>query len=175
MFCFWLDNIIYNYVSQGTLTKVKDYNIPMSLINNKKIYLKYEILEKYEAGIELLGFEVKSLRRGSGSLDGSYVIFRGGEAYLINANIPPHQIGNTPKDYDPRRNRRLLLTKKEIHKIASVADQRGLTVVPLSLYNNGRKIKAEIGVGRGLKKYDKRDILKKRDSQREMDRILKSS
>ncbi len=143
-------------------------------MENKKIYLKYEILEKYEAGIELLGLEVKSIRKGFGSLDGSYVIVRGGEAYLINANIPPYQVGNTPKDYDPRRNRRLLLTKKEIGELATVTERRGLTIAPLSLYDKGRKIKVGIGVGRGLKKYDNREILKKRASQREMERILKN-
>ncbi len=146
----------------------------MSLINNRKVYLKYEIIEKYEAGIELLGFEVKSIKNSSGSLDGAYVIFRGGEAYLINANISAYQVNNTPKDYDPRRNRRLLLTKKQIRELSSFIEQRGLTIVPLSLYNKVRKIKIEIGVGRGLKKYDKRDVLKKRASQRDIERTLKS-
>jgi SsrA-binding protein len=146
----------------------------MALIDNKKIYLKYEIIEKYEAGIELLGLEVKSVKAGRGSLDGSYVIIRGGEAYLINANITPYQMGNTPKGYDPRQNRRLLLTKKEIREISNTVDQRGLTIVPLALYNKGRKIKIDIGIGRGLKKYDKREILKKRDSQREIERTLKT-
>jgi SsrA-binding protein len=146
----------------------------MALIDNKKIYLKYEIIEKYEAGIELLGLEVKSVKAGRGSLDGSYVIIRGGEAYLINANITPYQMGNTPKGYDPRQNRRLLLTKKEIREISNTVDQRGLTIVPIALYNKGRKIKIDIGIGRGLKKYDKREILKKRDSQREIERTLKT-
>ena len=146
----------------------------MSLLDNKKVYLKYEIIEKHEAGIELLGFEVKSVRSGSGSLDGSYIIIRGGEACLINANIPPYQAYNTPKDYDPRRNRRLLLTKKEIGELAMTTNRMGLTIVPLSLYNKGRKIKVAVGVGRGLKKYDKRERLNKRDTEREMDRILKS-
>ncbi|MBI3633815.1 MAG: SsrA-binding protein SmpB [Candidatus Vogelbacteria bacterium] len=146
----------------------------MSLIDNKKIRLKYEILEKYEAGIELLGFEVKVVKGGSGSLDGSYVIIRGGEAYLINVNIPPYQVGNTPKDYDPRRNRRLLLTKKEIEELATATDHKGLTIVPLAMYNKGRKIKVSIGIGRGLKKYDKRDVLKKRATQRDIERTLKS-
>lgn len=146
----------------------------MALIDNKKIFLKYEIIEKYEAGIELLGFEVKSVREGRGSLDGSYVIIRGGEAYLVNANITPYQMGNTPKDYDPKRNRRILLTKKEIRELSTTVDQRGLTIVPIALYNKGRKIKIEIGVGRGLKKYDKREILKKRDAKRDMERTLKS-
>lgn len=145
----------------------------MALIENRKIRLKYEIIEKYEAGIELLGFEVKSVKNGTGSLDGAYVVIRGGEAYLINANITAYQAGNTPKDYDPRRNRRLLLIKKEIRELATTADQRGLTIVPLALYNKGHKIKIEIGVGRGLKKYDKREILKKRAVGREIERTLK--
>lgn len=136
--------------------------------------MKYEILEKYEAGIELLGFEVKTLKQGRGSLDGAYVIIRGGEAYLINVEIPPYQMANTPKSYDSRQNRRLLLTKKEIAELADYTDGRGLTLVPLSMYNKGKKIKVEIGVARGLKKYDKREILKKRESQRDIDRALKT-
>ena len=146
----------------------------MSLVDNRKIGLKYEILEKYEAGIELFGFEVKVVKGGSGSLDGAYVIIRGGEAYLINSNIPPYQVGNTPLGYDPRRNRRLLMTKKEIGELATATDHKGLTIVPLSMYNKGRKVKIAIGIGRGLKKYDKRDILKKRASQRDIERTLKS-
>ena len=145
----------------------------MSLIRNKKVTLKYEILEKYEAGVELLGYEVKALKAGRGSLDGAYVIVRGGEAYLINVEIPPYQMANTPKSYDQRQNRRLLLTKKEIAEMADYTDNRGLTLVPLSMYNKGRKIKVEVGVARGLKKYDKREILKKRESQRDVDRTLK--
>lgn len=147
----------------------------MALIQNKKVFLKYEILEKYEAGIELLGFEVKTLRQGRGSLDGAYVIIRGGEAYLINSEIPPYQVLNTPKGYDPRRNRRLLLTSKEILTLANYADAKGLTLVPISMYNKGRKIKVEIGIARGLKKYDKRELLKKRESERDIDRALKMS
>ncbi len=147
----------------------------MALVDNKKIGLKYEILEKYESGIELLGFEVKALRAGFGSLDGAYVIIRGGEAFLINSNIPPYQVGNTPKDYDPRHNRKLLLTQKEISELEAMTDKRGLTIVPLMLYNKNRKIKVSIGVGRGLKKYDKREILKKRQSQRDIERTLKIS
>ena len=80
---------------------------------NRKVYFNYEILEKYEAGIELLGIEVKSIRNGKMSLEGAFVIIRGGEAFLINANIPPYQPNNAPKDYDPLRNKKLLLTKKK--------------------------------------------------------------
>ena len=83
------------------------------LINNKKAYFNYEILEKYVAGIELLGFEVKSIKKGQGSLEGAYITIRGGEAYLIGSNIPTFQAKNSPESYDPIRNRRILLTKKK--------------------------------------------------------------
>lgn len=144
------------------------------LIQNKKTYLNYEILEKFTAGIELLGFEVKSLRAKLGSLEGSYTTIRGGEAYLVGSYIPPFQPGNTPKDYDPRRNRKLLLTKKEIAELAGTENKKGLTIIPILVYNKGRKIKVEIGVARGKKKYDKRETLKKRDAEREIERTLKN-
>ncbi len=143
------------------------------LIQNKKAHFDYEILEKFTAGIELLGFEVKALRGKMGSLEGSYVTIRGGEAYLIGSSIPPFQPNNTPKDYDPRRNRRLLLTKKEIASLAGTENKKGLTIVPISVYNAGRKIKVEIGVARGKKKFDKRETIKKRETDREIRRTLK--
>lgn len=141
-----------------------------SLIYNKKIGLDYEILETFEAGIELLGIEVKSLRKNQGSLLGSHVTVRGGEAFLISSNIPPYQEKNTPTSYDPKRNRRILLTKKEIAKLASLDSKKGLTIVPISLYNKGKKIKIEIAVVRGKKKFDKRQDIKKRDTDREIRR-----
>ncbi len=140
------------------------------LIENKKIGMDYEILESLEAGLELFGYEVKSLRARQGSLLGSHVTIRGGEAYLISANIPPFQEKNTPTEYDPLRNRRLLLTKEEIHKLASLESKQGLTIVPISVYNKGRKIKAEIAIVRGKKKHDKRQDMKKRDAEREIRR-----
>ncbi len=143
------------------------------LLHNKKVGFDYEILEKLNAGVELLGFEVKSLRGKSGSLDGAYVTIRGGEAYLIGMNIPPFQTGNTPQNYDPRRNRRLLLTKKEVGNLASVESKKGLTIVPISVYNSNRKIKVEIGVARGKKQFDKRETQKKRETDREIQRTLK--
>lgn len=145
----------------------------MSLIQNKKAYFNYEILEKMEAGIELLGFEVKSLKKGQGSLEGSHITVRGGEVFVTNMHIPPYQPANTPKDYDPLRNRRLLLTKKEIDKLDGAENQKGLTIVPLSVYNKGRKLKLEIAIVRGKKKYDKRETIKKRDVDREIRRNLK--
>jgi len=146
----------------------------MSLVQNKKAYFNYEILEKIEAGIELLGFEVKSLKRGQGSLEGSHITVRGNEAFVISMQIPPYQPANTPKDYDPLRNRRLLLTKKEIESLSEPENQKGLTIVPLSVYNKGRKLKIEIAIVRGKKKYDKREIIKKRDTEREIRRTLKN-
>src|SRR3989338_8821418 len=129
---------------------------------NRKARFNYEIIEKYEAGIELLGSEVKSVRSGQMSLEGAFVIVRGGEAYLINVNIPPYQPKNSPKDYDPLRNRRLLLTKKEIARLAGNDRNKSLTIVPISVYNKGRKIKVEIALVKGKKQFDKRKALEKR-------------
>lgn len=146
----------------------------MARVVNKKISLNYEILEKLEAGIELLGFEVKSLRAGHGVLVGSHVSVRGGEAYLIGATIPAFQPKNTPLDYDEARSRRLLLTKKEIEKLLDLEKQKGLTIVPISVYNKGRKLKVELAVVKGKKKHDKRQTLKKKDDEREVQRSLKN-
>jgi SsrA-binding protein len=135
------------------------------LIHNRKASFNYEILERFQAGIELLGSEVKSLRRGQGTLDGAYATVRGGEAYITGMTIPPYQPNNNAKSYDPARNRRLLLTKAEIMKLAAL--ERGLTIVPISVYNSKRKIKIEIAAVRGKKKFDKRETIKKRDIERQ--------
>ena len=145
----------------------------MSLIENKKARFNYEILETYEAGIELFGFEVKSLRKGQGSLEGARVLIRGGEAFVVGVTIPPFQPANTPKDYEPTRTRRLLLSKKEILKLSGVEHQKGLTMVPISVYNKGSKLKVTVAVVRGKKKYDKRETIKRRDTDREIRRTLK--
>ena len=144
-----------------------------SYAENRKAKFDYEILEKYEAGIELLGTEVKSIRSGKMSLEGAFVIVRGGEAFLINANIPPYQPKNTPKDYDPLRNRKLLLTKKEIDELVGSEKNKSLTIVPISVYTKGRKIKIEIALVKGKKKHDKRESIKKRETEREIRRTLK--
>ena len=144
-----------------------------SYAENRKARFNYEILEKYTAGIELLGTEVKSVRGGRMSLDGSFVIIRGGEAFLMNANIPPYQIKNSSKDYDPLKNRKLLLTKKELNELAK-SEKIGLTIVPISVYNKGRKIKVDIALVKGKKKADKRESIKKRDTDREIRRTLKN-
>jgi len=144
-----------------------------TFIKNKKVTLNYEILSTYEAGLDLFGYEVKSLRTKKGALDGSHVTVRGGEAYLLGATIPPYQPANTPTDYEPTRKRRLLLSKKEIGELAGSEGQKGLTIVPISVYSKGRKLKLEIAVVRGKKKYDKREVLKKRTAKRDIERTLK--
>jgi SsrA-binding protein len=144
----------------------------MSLITNRKAGFNYEILEKYTAGVELFGFEVKSLQKGQGSLDGAHVTVRGGEVFVVNMFVPPYQIGNTPADYDERRNRRLLLTKKEIRELEKNEQTKGLTIVPLSVYNKGSKIKLDIALVRGKRRFDKRETLKKRDVERDLKRVF---
>jgi len=145
-----------------------------SLIQNKKVFFNYEITEKFTAGIELFGYEVKSIRQKKGQLDGAYITIRGGEAFLIGANIPPYQMTNTPADYEPLRNRKLLLTKKEIKQLADIEGKKGLTIVAIAMYNGGRKLKIEIGIAHGKKSFDKRETIKKRETDREIRRTLKN-
>jgi len=146
----------------------------MTLTENKKAYYDYEILEKFEAGISLLGQEVKSIRLGRISLTSSYVILKEGEIFLIGANIPPYQPKNIPSDYNPERNRKLLLKKPEIKYLIGKTKERGLTLIPLKIYTKKGKIKIEFGIARGKKKKDKREVIKKRDVTREIERTLKS-
>lgn len=143
------------------------------LIDNRKAHFNYEVLEKYEAGIELFGYEVKSVKGGRATLTGSFAIVRGGEVYLTGMQIPPYQVANTPQGYDPIRIRRLLLSKKQIKELADLDSRKGLTLVPLSLYSKGRLIKVELAVVRGKKAYDKRETIKKRDTDREIRREYK--
>ena len=145
----------------------------MSLIRNKKYGLKYEPIDKYEAGIELLGTEVKTIKEGHGVIDAAYIIIRGGEAYLLNADIRAYQPKNAPKDFEPTRLRKLLLTKKELQKLAGAVSQKGLTIIPLAMYNKGNKIKVEIAISRGKKEFDKRETIKKRESKKNIERIIK--
>lgn len=142
------------------------------LSENKKAFFNYEILDKYEAGIELKGFEVKAAKTGRVNLTGSYVLIKNNQAWLINADIPPYQPANTPISYDPKRTRRLLLHVIEIKELIGKAKEKNLTIVPLKLYNKNGKVKLEIGLGRGRKKSDKRELIKKRIAKREMRNIL---
>lgn len=150
------------------------YSIAMVALANKRVGFDYSILEEMEAGLELLGFEVKSLRAGLGSLKGARVVARGGEAYLVGATIPAWQPANAPKTYDPERPRRLLLSAKEIAHISSAEGEKGLTVVPLKVYNKGRNLKLSIAIARGKKKEDKRQSIREREEKVSIRRSLKT-
>jgi SsrA-binding protein len=138
------------------------------LAENKRARFDYAILESYEAGIELTGQEVKSVRRGSANLQGSYAIIRGGECWLINCTIPPFQTANTEKDYEPTRTRRLLLNKKEIAEISHKLDEKGISLLALKFFVKHGLVKLEVGLGKSRKAHDKRELLKERSAIREM-------
>ncbi len=141
---------------------------------NDKAYFNYEFLDKFEAGIALIGTEVKSIRQGKVSIKGSYVVINDGEAYLVGANIPPYQPKNAPPNYNPERSRKLLLEKKEIDSLIGKSKESGIALVPLKFYAKNDKIKLEFGIGKGKKKFDKREAIKKRDIKREIERELKT-
>lgn len=147
----------------------------MTLLDNKKAHFDYEILEKFDAGIQLQGFEVKSLKMKKGNIAGAHVIIRGGEAFIVGMDIPPYQPNNTPSDYDSARTRKLLLQKREIERLAVKDNQKGLTLIPISVYTKGSLIKVSFGVAKGLKKHDKREKIKKREAKREIERNLKNA
>lgn len=140
------------------------------LIRNKKAGFDFELLDRFEAGVELLGTEVKSIRGGQGKLEGAHVVVRGGEAYLVGASIPPFQKANAPRDYEPERVRRLLLKNKEILELFTESEKKGLTIVPIRWYNKKRILKLEIAVARGKKKHDKRQAIKEREFKRDLRR-----
>ncbi|MDB5265271.1 MAG: SsrA-binding protein SsrA-binding protein [Parcubacteria group bacterium] len=145
----------------------------MSLIENKKAHLRFEVLETYQAGLELSGAEAKAIRQKHGKLDGARVLVRGGEAYIIGMSVPPYQVANTPAGYEPARPRKLLLKKKEIAELLEAEAKKGLTVVPLEVYSSGRYLKIRVAIVRGKNKEDKREDMKKKDAQREASRLLK--
>ena len=140
---------------------------------NKRAYFDYEHLEKFEAGMVLTGQEAKSIKAGRINLSGSYVILRGDEAYLVNANVPPYQPKNVPEDYNPTRPRKLLLNGSEIKYLVGKSEQKGLTLVPLRVYTKKEKIKLEFAMAKGRKKADKKDLIKKRESDKDIKRELK--
>jgi len=149
------------------------------LAQNKKAYLNYEIQEKFEAGISLVGQEVKSLKTRGVNLAGSYVILKQSllagipEVFWIGAKIPPYQPKNTPSNYNPERMRKLLLKKTEIKYLIGKTEQKGLTLIPLKVYTINGKIKLEFGIAKGKKKFDKRAQIQKREIEREIQRRLK--
>ena len=146
----------------------------MTLVEYKKAHLRFTPVETFSAGMELTGGEVKALRGKLGSLDGARVVVRGGEVFIVGMTIPPYQVANTPKGYDPERPRRLLLSKKEINTLLIEESKKGLTIIPLEVYSIGRLVKARIAIARGKGKEDRREDLKKRDAARETGRVLKN-
>jgi len=144
-----------------------------TLAYNRRATYDYEILEKYEAGLALAGYEVKAIKTGHLSLQGAYVTIKDNQAYLLNATIPPYQPKNTPSDYDPQRTRKLLLHKSEIKSLIGKTKQKGLTLVPLRVYTKRGKIKLEFGLGRGKRKADKREKIIQREVKRKIDRALR--
>ena len=143
-----------------------------TLVENRQARFNYEILEKIEAGISLMGTEVKSIREGKANIKEAYADVRGGEIWLTGAHISPYSHGNI-SNHEPLRERKLLLNAREIHRLQGKVMEKGLTLIPLRLYLKGRLIKLELGVGRGKKLTDKREDIKRRDQEREVQRALK--
>ncbi|MGA7938091.1 MAG: SsrA-binding protein SmpB [Kovacikia sp.] len=142
--------------------------------DNRQARYLYEILETYEAGIELKGTEVKSIRAGKVNLRDGFALIRDGEAMLLNVQISPHQTTNQMFNHDPRRTRKLLLHKDEIRKLRGKVEQQGLTLVPLKMYMKRGWVKIDIALVRGKKLHDKREDVRKREDQRNMQRALKN-
>ena len=142
------------------------------LVSNRKAHHNYEILETLESGIILVGTEIKSLRDHGGNLQEAYVVFHRGEAYLKNSSIAPYKFGNI-YNHEERRERKLLLHKRELLRLKSIIDEKGLTIIPLGMYLKHGLVKVRLGVAKGKKAYDKRAALKARQDKREMDRSMK--
>ncbi|MDP2277976.1 MAG: SsrA-binding protein SmpB [Nitrospirota bacterium] len=140
---------------------------------NRKAYHDYHIEEKTEAGIVLLGTEVKSLREGKGNLKDSYVLAKDSELFLINCHISPYSHGNIT-NHEPLRTRKLLLHKKEIERLRGQVAQKSYSLIPLKIYFKGSLAKVEIGLAKGKRQYEKRDAIKKKEADREIERAMKS-
>jgi len=143
----------------------------MLLVENKKAKLNFEILEKFIAGIVLKGFEVKALKSKKGSLEGSYISIKNNEAFLVGATISPYQEKNTPSDYHPQRERKLLLKKKEITYLLSKKKSKKLILLPLSFLLKRNLIKLEFALAKPLKKYNKKEKIKEREEKRRLKKL----
>lgn len=143
-------------------------------ITNKRAFFDYEIQERFEAGINLTGAEVKAIRLGQADLTGSFARIRGSEAYLVNAKVFPYKYAR-PEHYDETRTRKLLLHKKELIALRSKTEASGLTIVPVSMYTTGNYIKVELALAKSKKKFDKKEAIKRRDIDRDTEIELKSN
>ena len=163
-----------NRQSERYIQDMSKENTGIKIVSdNRKARYLYEILETYEAGIQLLGTEVKSIRDGRANLRDGYGLLRDGEAWLLNVHISPHQSTTQAFNHDPRRTRKLLLHRQELRKLIGKVEQKGLTLVPLKLYLQRGWIKVTLALAKGKKLHDKRETLKKRQTQREVERVLK--
>jgi SsrA-binding protein len=144
------------------------------LVSNKRAFHDYEILETLEAGIVLLGTEVKSLKDNGGNLQDAYILVSGSEVILKNASIALYSFGNL-NNHEEKRERALLLHKQEISLLKNSSDRKGLTLIPLAIYLKGGLIKVKVGIAKGKKSHDKRDSLKEKEHKRDMDRAMKNS
>ncbi|MFA5134356.1 MAG: SsrA-binding protein SmpB [Patescibacteria group bacterium] len=145
-----------------------------TLATNKRALHDYHILEEFEAGIVLTGSEVKSVKGGRCNLKGSYVTGRDGEIWLINAHVSPYAMSSSQRGYEPTRSRKLLLHEREIASLTGKLSSKGLTVLPLSIYTKKSLIKVKIAVCRGKKLHDKRELMKKRDADRQVRQLLRN-
>jgi SsrA-binding protein len=154
-------------------SKTQTSNVPVKIISvNRQAYHDYFVERTIEAGISLVGTEIKSIRDGKVNLRGSYAIARNGELWLENAHIAVYEHGNR-YNHEPLRNRKLLLHRREIEQLQAKVATKGLTLIPLKLYLKGGKAKIELGLCRGKKLYDKREAIAERDVKREMERVIR--
>jgi SsrA-binding protein len=158
---------------EGEIIRVMSKKKEGELVSNRKAFHDYEILESFEAGIILLGTEIKSLRDHGGSLQDAYVLVSDGDVILKGCSISPYRFGNV-FNHEEKRDRKLLLHKREIAKLKNISQEKGLTLIPLSFYLKRGYVKVKIASARGKKTYDKREALKSREHKRSMDRAMKN-
>ncbi len=149
----------------------KDEHVKI-ICKNRKAFFNFEVEDTFEAGISLMGSEVKSLRSGKANLSDSYGKIRNGEVFLVDCHISPYAQSNR-ENHEPLRDRKLLLHKGEIKKLTGKVAERGYSLIPLRMYFKNGKVKVEIGLARGKKNYDKRESIKKKDQRRELERMMK--
>lgn len=142
--------------------------------SNKKAFHDYSIEESFEAGLALAGHEVKSIRAGNVSLNGAFVTIRNGQAYLRNGYIGKYKQASNLEGYDEARERKLLIKKSELERLAGKTKEKGLTLIPLEIYTKRSWIKLKVGLGRGKKQYDKRDSIRKKEDKRKIDRMIRT-
>lgn len=142
------------------------------LVSNRRATYNYEILETFEAGIALVGTEIKSLRDHGGSLQEAYVKVLDNELWLVNCSIAPYRFGNV-HNHEERRNRKLLMHRREIEKMRAATQEKGLTVIPLAFYLKEGRVKVRLGIARGKKTFDKREAIKAREEKRHISKVMK--